>query len=256
MSPLITLITTFHNRERYLGKAIESVLAQTYPNFELLLWDDGSTDASLAIAQNYCKKDPRIQLFPNPHQGRALSLQAAHTQAKGAYLGWVDSDDLLAPNALAETVQILEQHPEIGLVYTNHLDIDATGDIKGLGQRCQIPYSPQRILIDFMTFHFRLFRREVFERAGGIDTSFPAAIDYDLCLRMCEITQVFHLAQPLYFYRVHRNSISGHQRLMQVYYASVAIQRAIERRGLAEEYELEVKIQSKFLLKRKNHPEP
>jgi glycosyltransferase involved in cell wall biosynthesis len=95
MFPLITLILTTHNREKYLGKAIESILSQTYPHFEVILWDDGSTDTSLAIAQHYATQDPRIRLFPSPHQGRALSLQVAHAHAKGDYLGWVGSDDLL-----------------------------------------------------------------------------------------------------------------------------------------------------------------
>jgi GT2 family glycosyltransferase len=182
-------------------------------------------------------------------------LQVAHAHAKGDYLGWVDSDDLLAPLALAETVQILEQHAKVGLVYTNHLEMDAAGNLKGLGQRCLIPYSPQRMLVDFMTFHFRLFRREIFEQAGGIDLNFPAAIDDDLCLRMSEITEVYHLAQPLFYYRVHPHSISGSKQLEQVYFAQKAIQNALERRGLADKYELEVKVQSRFFLKQKPPPE-
>lgn len=249
--PLISLVLTVYNRQHYLAETLTSILNQTYANFELILWDDGSTDDTLAIAQSYANQDPRIRLFPSPHQGRVLSLQAAHAQAQGDYLGWVDSDDLLASTALAETLQVLLQHPQSGFVYTNYITIDEQGDLMGPGQRCQVPFSLQRMLIDFITFHFRLFRRDLFEQAGGIDTSFPAAIDYDLCLRLCELTPVCHLPRPLYAYRVHSQSISGAQKPLQVQYAQQAIQNALHRRGLAETYEIIVE-DNKFSLRQKS----
>jgi glycosyltransferase involved in cell wall biosynthesis len=251
MPPLVSLIMTVYNREAYLSSALTSVLQQTYKHWELILWDDGSTDRSAEIAADFASKDARIKLTTATHVGRAQSLQAAHALAQGDYLGWVDSDDLLAPSCLTATANVLDTRPEIGLVYTNHWVIDAQGIIQGLGKRCAIPYSSQRMLVDFMTFHFRLFRRQVFSQAGGIDLNFPAAIDYDLCLRMCEQTEVFHLTQPLYSYRVHPTSISGKQRLKQTYYASEAIQGALERRGLTETYELNVNVESRFLLQPK-----
>jgi glycosyltransferase involved in cell wall biosynthesis len=253
MSPLISLITTVYNRQHYLQAAINSVLAQTYPNFELLIWDDGSSDESLRIAQRCAHQDERVKVFAAPHQGRALALQSAHTQATGDYLGWVDSDDLLAATALAETATILDTHPHIGLVYTNYWLLDAAGSVKGLGQRCQIPYSPDRLLVDFMTFHFLLFRHRAFEQAGGINPDFPAAIDYDLCLRLSEVTEVMHLPRPLYYYRVHHHSISGAQRLTQIEYARTAIAQALQRRGLADHYDIEVQIESRFVLQKKHN---
>jgi cellulose synthase/poly-beta-1,6-N-acetylglucosamine synthase-like glycosyltransferase len=78
-------------------------------------------------------------------------------------VGWVDSDDVLAPTALRETVAVFQAQPAVGLVYTNYQVIDEQGHIKYNGRACQIPYSPDRLLLDFMTFHFRLIRRSVFE---------------------------------------------------------------------------------------------
>jgi glycosyltransferase involved in cell wall biosynthesis len=167
MSSISLLMTVYdRDRDRYLTSSIQSVLAQTYPNFELLLWNDGSTDNSLHIAQHVTQQDPRIKVFSAPHQGRVLALQSAHAQAQGEYLGWIDSDDLLAPTALEETVAILETNPQIGLVYSDYLVIDENGIQKGLGSRCQILYSKNRLLVNFMTFHFRLFQRTAFEQAG------------------------------------------------------------------------------------------
>lgn len=238
---LVSLIMTVFNREQYLASAIESVLLQTYPHFELILWDDGSTDHSLGIASQYARRDSRIRLIAAEHQGRALALQQAHDQAIGSYVGWVDSDDRLDYAALAATTAILDRSPEIGMVYTQYQIIDAADRMIGLGKRCQIPYSEIQILVDFMTFHFRLIRRSIYEQVGGIDPSFPCAMDYDLCLKLSEITQIDYLEQPLYFYRDHAESISQSQYAKQLHHSQRAVQNALERRGLSNVYQLVVR---------------
>jgi len=254
MTATISLIMTVYNRERYLGAAIESVLAQTRKDFELLVWDDGSTDSSLDIAGNYAKLDERVKVIAAPHQGRAPALKAAHAMCSGTHTGWVDSDDLLSPTALEETAGFLDANPTAGLVYTDYLVIDALGNVKGIGQRSQIPYSKNRLLIDFMTFHFRLMRTDAYLAAGGIDPSMELAEDYDLCLRLSEITQIRHLNKALYYYRIHDSNLTGRQ-IDLIHWSAVASRRAIERRGLAEQYELDVQIIGRFSLRRKNQTE-
>jgi glycosyltransferase involved in cell wall biosynthesis len=245
----ISLILTTYNRSLYLAAAIESILAQTHSDFELIIWDDGSTDGSLDLAQPYAAQDSRIRVVAAAHQGRAHSLKAAHALAQGDYVGWVDSDDLLAPTALEQTVAILNIHPNIGMVYSNYQVIDGQGQNRGLGKRCQIPYSPQRLLVDFMTFHFRLLRRSIYEQIGGIDTRYSCAIDYDLCLKLSEVTEIHHLSQPLYYYRTHTNSLSQQRRSEQTACAQRAVETALIRRGLAERYQLEVDPPSRFRLR-------
>jgi glycosyltransferase involved in cell wall biosynthesis len=121
MSVPISIVITTYNRERYLSAAIESILAQTQQNFELLIWHDGAIDRSREIADNYAKQDARVRVVPAEHQGRGLALKNAIAQTTGTYIGWVDSDDLLAPTALEETVAVLNAHSEIGFVYTDYL---------------------------------------------------------------------------------------------------------------------------------------
>ena len=254
MTSLISIITTTYNREQYLSAAIESILAQTYPNFELIIWDDGSTDSSLTIARKYAKQDARIQVTAAPHQGRGIALKAAHTLCKGTYIGWVDSDDLLAPTALEETAAVLDAQPEIGIVYTDCLTIDEKTQVKGLGHRSQIPYSPDRLLVDFMTFHFRLFRHQLYDRIGGINSEFNRAEDYDFCLRLSEITQFYHLNKPLYYYRQH-SAHTVEQQLDQIIESQSAISQALHRRGLSERFELEVDIVSRFFLYKRKQKE-
>jgi glycosyltransferase involved in cell wall biosynthesis len=238
MPPLISLILTTHNRAPYLPIALTSILNQTYPHFELILWDDGSTDHSISLLQTYT--DPRIRLFTAPHQGRTASLIAAHAQATGDYIGWVDSDDRLSPCAIAATAAILNHHPHIGMVYTNYRVINEHHQIQGMGTRCQIPYSKNRLLTDFMTFHFRLIRRTVYEQVGGVDASFPCAMDYDLCLKLSEVAEIHHLPQLLYDYRSHEQSISQVQQDLQVACAQRAVENALRRRGMSDRYALKV----------------
>ena len=246
--PLVSVIMTVFNREEYLEAAIESVLCQTYPNFELLIWDDGSTDRSIEIAKYYAEQDSRIRFIAGEHTGRALALKNAHDNAVGTYVGWLDSDDRLAPDALTATVNILDTNPEIGMVYTQYQTIDAADQIGALGSRCHIRYSNLQILVDFMTFHFRLIRRSIYEQVGGVDVSFPCAMDYDLCLKLSEVTQIYFLEQPLYFYRNHSESISQRQYTEQIYQSQRAIRKALERRGLSNDYELVVQPSNRFEL--------
>jgi glycosyltransferase involved in cell wall biosynthesis len=244
MSPRISIITTVYNRVQYWGYAIESVLSQSFEDFELIVWDDGSTDGALELAQAYAQKDHRIRVIAADHQGRAQSLFDAHALARGEFVAWLDSDDILAPTAMEETIAYLDSHPEIGVVYSNYDVIDEQGESKGLGRRCHIPFSKDRMLLDFMTFHFRVIRRSVFELAGGIDVTVHCAADYDLCLRLSEMTEIAHLERSLYFYRIHEDTISYAQRFNQMQWAKECIARALVRRGMDKEWKVSVEVRS------------
>lgn len=237
---------TVYNRQHYIACAIDSILTQTYPHWQLTIWDDGSTDSSPTIAHNRAKIDPRIKFIAAPHTGRANALRAAIATTRSEYLAFIDSDDLLAPDALAATVRILDTNPQIGMVYTNHWIVAEDGKILGLGARCQIPYSKERLLIDFMTFHFRLMRREIYDLCGGIDLDFPQAQDYDICLKISEVTDIYHHPQPLYYYRTHSETISASQKAQQTERAATAVRNALKRRGLSDRYCLNVTSDERF----------
>jgi len=248
---LVSIVVTVHNRAEYLPATIDSILAQTHADFELIIWDDGSTDRGLAIALEYEKLDKRVRVFSDPNQGQGTALVRAIAKTNCKYLCTADSDDLLHPEALAKTVAVLEASSNLGMVYTDHILINAEGKERGLGKRCSIPYSPERLLIDFMTFHLRLYRRTVYDAVGGFDASLRSAEDYDLCLRLSEITQIEHLAEPLYYYRWHEQNLSTTQQLTQTKCSAIAIERAIYRRSLSSKLRLEVKLNPKYQLRRK-----
>jgi len=246
----VSIVLTVYNREDYLPAAIESFLAQTYRQTELLLWDDGSTDRSLAIARKYASQDDRIKVIPARHQGRIDSLYDAMELTSGEYIGWLDSDDLLMPTALEETVAVLDAQPTVGMVYTDYWVINEQGEIEGLGKRCLIPYSKDRLLVDFMTFHFQLFRKTLYIQAGKFDKSIRYAEDYDLCLKFSELTTIEHIESALYCYRSHPVSLSGQIRHLQLQDSARAIRNALKRRQLDKEWTLELAAGPCFVLKK------
>ena len=221
--PLVSLPMAVFNTRAYVNQAIESIVRQSYAQWELLLWDDGSTDGSAEVLQEWARRDARIRLLGGTHLGAAGAMAALTAASIGPYLGWVDSDDWLAPEALTQTVAVLEQWPLYGAVYTDYYDTDPSGRVHSLGSRCSIPYSRDRLLVDFMTFHFRLIRRSIYVRAGGLDPILPSAEDYDLCLKLAELTEFYHLAKPLYYYRHHAGSASNARRLEQIEWAAEVI---------------------------------
>ncbi|BAY24685.1 filamentous hemagglutinin outer membrane protein [Calothrix sp. NIES-2100] len=253
MSLPISIVIINYNRERYLGDAIASVLKQTWRDFELLVWDDGSTDSSVAIAKKYAQQDQRVRVVAAPHQGIAASRIGAIAQTTGNYLGWVDSDDLLSPTALAATVSLLHRHPEMGFVYTDYQDIDENSKVIKYGDRCRIPYSKERLLVDFMTFQFRLIRRSVYDLVNGLHGSPKTyAEDYDLCLRLSEVASVGHIKQPLYYYRLHSGNITKAGKLELLLSSQQVIAQALQRRGLAEKYQIDVDLSTgRFTLRHK-----
>lgn len=250
MAAKVSIVITTYNRDRYLGAAIASVLRQTYTEFELLVWVDGSTDRSIEVAHYYAACDERVRVVAAKHWGRSMALMAAIAHTSGEYVGWVDDDDLLSATALQETVAVLDAEPEIGLVYTDYIDTSEDNRVLRYGKRCQIPYSPKRILVDFMTFHFRLMRRSLYDRVGGIDPAFEVAEDYDLCLRLSEATEFWHIHRPLYYYRNHPNNSSYRHHPKQLEFSRKAIAQALQRRGLANEWDVVVR-DGRFFLQQK-----
>ncbi|MBN3925619.1 glycosyltransferase [Nostoc sp. NMS4] len=247
----VSIVITVYNRENYLAAAIKSVLAQTWSDFELLIWDDGSTDRSVEIASEYAQQDKRIRVIAAQHTGIAPAIHGAVAATTGDYIGWVDSDDILAPTALEQTISILNNHPLVGLVYTDYQLMDEQGNLHGIGQRCQIPYSKERLLVDFMTFHFRLIRRTLYDQVGGIDPNFLYAEEYDLCLKLSEVTDFYHIAQPLYYYRRHSSNLTNEQ-YEPIRWSQKAITNALKRRGLDIQYELSMQLVAYFSIKPKH----
>ena len=115
--PLVSVVMPVYNRERLVGRAIESILNQTYKNFEFIIVEDGSTDGTPRVLQNYARKDARIKILSNQqNQGIPFSRQRGLDAAKGKYVAIMDSDDYSVPQRLEKTVAFMEDYPDITAV--------------------------------------------------------------------------------------------------------------------------------------------
>src|SRR4051812_34534094 len=130
--PILTVLTTVHNREKYLDQTIESILVQDFTDFEYIIVDDGSTDGTPGILQRWAARDPRIVVEHIPHNaGVAHALNRGLAIARGKYIGKQDSDDICIAPRLRAQVDVLERESDVALVSANHRLIDAHGKWEG-----------------------------------------------------------------------------------------------------------------------------
>lgn len=235
----VTLITTVRDGASFLPECMESVQRQTRGDWIHLILDDGSCDGSAALAAELGADDPRVRVLTRPPRGRRASLQEAHNLTDTEFVGWVDVDDRLAPGALARALATMDEFPDCGMVFTDHRHIDSNGAYIR-PRRMPREFSAEAMLTDFSTFHFRLIRESTFRRCGGIAPDTEIAIDYDLCLRLTEVSRVLRIAEPLYDYRLHRRQLSSQFRNEQAEASATAVRKALCRRGLQDRLRLDV----------------
>ncbi len=225
-----------YNGGGYLGSAIDSILRQSEERFEFLIVDDGSTDDSVATVERF--KDSRIRLIRHDtNQGLAASLNTGLAEARGEYIARLDADDIALPDRLAKQADYLDRHPEIGLLGSNVISIDAEG--------CRVdqsdyPRSPLAVrwtsLLQNPFIHSTvMIRRRILEKnALRYDPRLMTTQDYDLWLRCLGHADAANLAEPTVLFRVHGASISGRRSDIQRRNTIALIGTAIEQRFGAE----------------------
>jgi glycosyltransferase involved in cell wall biosynthesis len=205
------------NVDRFLAESIESILGQTFRNFEFIIVDFGSTDKSKAIAMSYAAKDSRIRFREIPNCVLPAARNAGCSFAEGRYIAVMDADDVCLPDRLRLEVEFMEQHAEVGLLGSAVTWVDSNN--RAFGQHAH-PSGDQDIrlaLADHCTFWHPtvLIRKEAFTSAGGYRTAFVAGHDYDLELRISERYKCANLGQVLLRYRIHTGQISVQRRKQQ-----------------------------------------
>jgi glycosyltransferase involved in cell wall biosynthesis len=213
MSPAVSVIMPAYNVERYIADSIESVLAQTYTDFELVIVNDGSTDGTLAIAERYAARARAIRVVSQENRGLAGARNTGLRNAGGAIFALLDSDDLWMPSFLASQMAILDANPRIAIVTGNGLYLGGPRDAKPFG-----PYPDPRPAPDLLqilgdetaVFIMTLFRREVVNAIGAFDEHFRTNEDYDFWIRAAAAGFTFaRNPTPLAYYRRHPNSLSA-----------------------------------------------
>lgn len=233
MPPKISVLLPIYNAEKYLRRTLESLLAQTFSDFEVIAVNDASPDASRDIILSY--HDPRICLIENPRNlGQTGALQVGLQRARGEYIARQDQDDVSLPERFERQVAFLDQHPEVGVLGTNYIIIDAEDRvIEG-----STPfYAPETISemawrllwTDRLVDSSVMLRRVAAERVGGYDLNYRYAQDFDLWLRLSFEVGVMRLPEVLLQLRIHSTSSSSRFAESQEHEVYCIIQNAINR---------------------------
>src|SRR5437762_6391708 len=216
-APRISVVMPVYYAAAVVGEAIESILNQTFTDFEFIIVDDGSTDNTGEILREYASRDDRIKLYVQENCGLIASLNRYCRLATGRYLARMDADDISLPTRLEKQFRFLENHPAIGVLGTWIQDIDERGmPITAW----PVPADPA-VIQWFLMFgncvaHASvMMRREVLERAGYYRPDALHVEDYDLWIRVSEFTSVAIFPEVLLYYRLSGESVSGRNRLLQ-----------------------------------------
>ena len=202
---VISVLMSVYNEEKYLRFSIESILNQSFDDFEFIITDDKSNDGSLDILKEYAEKDPRIKIIEHSKQLRlAYSLNEQIEIAKGIYLARMDGDDIAHPDRLEKQVKFLEENKDIGMVGSYCREIDNNGKFVSLWKR---PTSDQKIkktILKLNPFlHSSIMIRKVaIIEAGLYNTDCKYAQDYDLWLRVAAKYKLANINEPLLDFRV------------------------------------------------------
>lgn len=237
-TPTISVVLPVYNAARYVREAIDSILHQTYRDFELLIIDDGSTDNSLRIIHSAVDGDRRGRVISRPNKGLVASCNEGIAEARGIYVFRMDADDEAHPDRFTRQVRFLEDHPECVAVGTRvmladdsmmpiiesfkrltHADIDAE-NMQGQGSAICHPTAA--------------FRRDALLVIGGYRKEFEWAEDLDLFLRLAEVGRLANLPDVLLSYRQHMDSVGYSKRALQHSRTGLAVRAAEKRRGLSK----------------------
>jgi GT2 family glycosyltransferase len=206
--PKVSVVIPCFNLAEYLDEAIDSVLAQTFQDFEILVVDDGSNDPYTSNKLSALEK-PRVRVFRSENQGLAAARNLAIANAYGEYILPLDADDRLAPTFLEKTVAILDERPDVGIVYS---EVEWFGEKDGKWD--VPPYRFPDILLDNVIVASALFRRSDWELAGGYSTEFRSRWeDYDFWLSLIERGRLsYRIPEVLFYYRQRAGSMTGRAR--------------------------------------------
>ena len=212
-APRVSVLMGVHNGGAFLADAIASIVGQTYESWELIVVDDGSTDASLGIAASWSERDGRVRVIEHPgNRGLAVALNSAFAVSRGAVVARMDADDVSLPERLQRQVEFLDAHPAVAVVGTGADFVDAGGNV--LGSRHLFEEHADIAANIYRTSPFIhpsvMMRRDFLEALGGYDGRLHRAEDADLWLRGYRQFRYHNLPEPLIRCRIReRGGVDG-----------------------------------------------
>jgi glycosyltransferase involved in cell wall biosynthesis len=211
--PKISVVTPTFNRSSFLKKAIESVLAQTFKDFELVIVDDGSTDNTQEEIECY-RVDSRVNYLYQANRGQSHARNLALEQATGDFIAFLDSDDSWSLDKLDKQLAVFQKNPEVDIVHGDEAIIDEHGAVITLNnmKRHSGLITPQLLADNSVSITTALVRRRCFDEMGGFDTTVGVADDYELWLRFSARYRFHYEPGIVASYRVMADQISSDKR--------------------------------------------
>lgn len=213
-SPLVSVIMATYNRAHLISYAIESILNQTFADFEFIIVDDGSTDATQSILKKYARQDKRIKLLQHKNQGAAFSRNRAMHSTQGEYIALMDDDDISMPARLTKQLAFLQTHPDLSACICenyNMLNAEGTRLKKKKRKRSRLPRDTislrTNLALPFILSGRTFIKKKTLLCCNGYRTEFTSAEDLDLSLRFQEKFQAGVVHEFLYKYRVPESHI-------------------------------------------------
>lgn len=212
---LISIITPTYNRELFLSQMIESVLAQTHREWELIIVDDGSTDNSKELVQQYIDKDPRINYLQQENQGQSIARNKGLAVANGEFICFLDSDNYWPQDKLEKSVQAFKDYPDADIVYGDCVTIDEQGtELHRNNMKRHSGRIAHLLLKDnFVSMNTAMTKKTCFNEMGGMSGTRRVADDYDLWLKFSARFKFQYIPEYMVFYRVMKNQISTNKKL-------------------------------------------
>jgi glycosyltransferase involved in cell wall biosynthesis len=229
--PKVSVVMPVFNGEKFLKEAIDSILNQTFTDFEFIIVNDGSTDNTRNIIQNY--NDHRIKLLNNKSNlGISRAANIGIKASCGIYIARQDADDISMPERLEKEASFLDQNKNVGLVGTYYFVINENCKILNTIKCLTKSIELRKKLLEGNQFGHgtTMFRKEYIDKIGVYREEFKLAEDFDFYLRISEIYDVANIPEPLYKWRLNIKSVSVAKKALEDKYASLAIELAKERR--------------------------
>lgn len=234
--PAISVAMSVYNGERYLAPAIESVLAQDYADFEFLILDDGSADASADIIRDYAARDARIRPILRENRGLIASLNELISVARAPVIARMDADDICRPDRFRKQLGFLADHPDYGVVGSWSEDIGELGE-KLVRSGPDHPVTHEEMIAamavggPLICHPVAMYRREVVKAVGGYHAAFRHCEDLDLWLRLSSVTRLGNIPERLLRYRRYLGQVSSRHATEQQIGATIALLAWHERRA-------------------------
>lgn len=214
---LVSVIMAAYNAEQTIAEAVQSLLIQTYPHFELILIDDGSTDKTSDILKTFEAQDSRVKIITQENIGLTKSLNRGLNMAAGKYIARQDADDYSYPDRLEKQVTLMEENPDIVLCGTNCDNAYANGMVSEWGHKSEQSLKSSITFKTPFAHSTAMFRTDTARKFGGYDESFVTSQDMEFWIRLSQHGRVVMLEQPLIKRHIIASSVSIKRRWRQTY---------------------------------------